>query len=359
MIVRYSKDKKGKTKKLAIIYTQKEHGICKNSIDSDALFICNKLRHEGYQAYIVGGAVRDLLLEKKPKDFDIVTDAFPGAIRKLFRYSRIIGRRFRLVHVSMGQTVYEVSTFRSNNSDGNGNSIFGTMTEDVWRRDFTMNSLYYCPAEEHVIDFTGGYKDIKRKKIKAVIPLKIIFSGDPVRIIRAIKYSVITGGKFTFFLKLKIKSQVSELTNCSPSRLTEEILKIMKSGYSAPIFRTLANFGILQLIFLGMYEAQKKPSFYEKLEDFDKIKKDENSDTKIADLLIPLLEDFLYVYSALTKECETIKDIMVNVKIFLRPITPPNNDLIDAIKKIYRQNGKKIKALPIFLGFRRKQTKPL
>ena len=147
MLFRYSADAKGRPVKKAIIYTKDEHSISPQKIDPDALFIVKQLHSHGYDAYIVGGAVRDLLVQKEPKDFDIVTDATPSKIKKIFRNSRIIGRRFRLVHVFFGPKIFEVSTFRSI-SDGSVGNSFGTMDEDALRRDFTLNALYYDPLKD-------------------------------------------------------------------------------------------------------------------------------------------------------------------------------------------------------------------
>ena len=140
MLFRYSADKNGKPVKKAVIYTKNEHGIQLQNIDADALRVITRLRDAGFDSYIVGGAVRDLIVGKTPKDFDIVTDATPSRIKKIFRNSRIIGRRFRLVHVFFGPKIFEVSTFRSTVDGSVGNS-FGTIDEDVMRRDFTLNAL--------------------------------------------------------------------------------------------------------------------------------------------------------------------------------------------------------------------------
>ena len=147
MLIRYSTDSNGKPVEKAVIYTKKEHNIDPSSLDSDAVFVITRLRDSGFAAYIVGGAVRDLLVGRKPKDFDIVTDATPSRIKKIFRNSRIIGKRFRLVHIFFGEKIFEVSTFRSIEEGSVGN-VFGTMDEDVQRRDFTMNALYYDPIKE-------------------------------------------------------------------------------------------------------------------------------------------------------------------------------------------------------------------
>mgnify|MGYP002511331556 CR=1 FL=1 len=226
MLIRYGKDKNVKTVKKAVIYTKSEHNIPKSRIDIDAIQIIDRLRSFDFVAYIVGGAIRDLIVGNTPKDFDIVTDATPSKIKKIFRNSRIIGRRFRLVHIFFGQKIFEVSTFRSL-ADGTVGNTFGTMDEDVQRRDFTINALYFDPLKEQIIDYVNGVKDIKKGIIRPVIPLKSIFVEDPVRMLRAIKYSATTGFKIPFKLHNKIRKSAHLLSPVSPSRLTEELLKII------------------------------------------------------------------------------------------------------------------------------------
>ena len=186
MLIRYSTDKNGRPVRKAVIYTKDEHKIPREKIDSDAFFVVSHLRNAGFDAYIVGGAVRDLLIGKHPKDFDIVTSATPSKIKRLFRNSRIIGKRFRLVHVFFGEKIFEVSTFRSI-AEGSIGNVFGTMDEDVQRRDFSLNALYYDPLKEQVIDYVHGVEDIRRKLVRPIIPLDRIFVEDPVRMLRAVK----------------------------------------------------------------------------------------------------------------------------------------------------------------------------
>ena len=361
MILRYATNDKGKTKKVAEIYTKDEHTIERHDIDSQALFICDKLRRSGYKSYIIGGAVRDLLLKKQPKDFDIVTDAYPAAIRKIFRHSRIIGKRFKLVHVCFNENIYEVSTFRSAHIENHDNNNFGTMAEDAWRRDFTINALYYCPKEEQIIDFTGGYKDLRKRVVKPIIPLHRIFLEDPVRIIRAIKYSVIIDGDIPFVLKMRIKKHAKELICCSSSRLTEEVIKIMKTGRSSRIFKKLSTLGILKLILPNIYNIQKDNYFYKSLDSFDDlIKTGKLAQGEISYILEPLIENFMVnILNLEDYPVKTIGEVMEDVKSFLRPLTPPNRDIAEAVKKVFKRKNIKLKpAFSVrFKAVRQRQAK--
>lgn len=244
MLVRYTKDDTGKTVRQAEIYTSDEHSITLSDIDTDAVKIVRRLHTSGHHAYIVGGAVRDLLIGKHPKDFDIATDAQPGRIRRLFRNSRAIGRRFRLVHIFFKDKVIEVSTFRSENSAGFQNE-YGEIVEDVFRRDFTVNALYYSPSDGRIIDYVGGVADIRDRTLKPLIPLDRIFEEDPVRMIRAVKYAATTGFKMTGKLRRQIKRSVSLLAVTPPSRMTEEVFKILLCGNSETAVRECLSFGLL------------------------------------------------------------------------------------------------------------------
>ncbi|MDA3823865.1 MAG: hypothetical protein PF450_14810, partial [Bacteroidales bacterium] len=204
MRVRYTKNKRGKLIKQAEIYSAHEHSIDPALVDVDAVKVTRRLQAHGFDAYIVGGAVRDLLVGKQPKDFDIATSAYPSQIKKIFRNSRIIGRRFRLVHLYFANNkILELATFRSLES-GNHNNVYGTIEEDVQRRDFTINALFYNPNNGEILDFIGGMKDIKKGMLRCVIPLKRTFKEDPVRMLRAIKYSTGSKLRIPFALKYSI-----------------------------------------------------------------------------------------------------------------------------------------------------------
>jgi len=251
LLIRYQKGPDGKPVKKAIVYTRKEHGIDPSAVDGDALRIVERLRQNDHEAYIVGGAVRDLILGRLPKDYDIVTDAQPQRIKKLFYRSRIIGKRFRLVHVYAGPRIYEVSTFRSI-ANGTVGNTYGTMDEDALRRDFSMNALYYDPLEGLLVDYVNGLRDMKARRIVPVIPLKTIFTEDPVRMIRAVKYAATTGFHIPFMTRLAIKSAAPLLAQTSVSRLGEEAVKIFGSGRALPIIETLRSYRLLDAMLPGV-----------------------------------------------------------------------------------------------------------
>lgn len=249
MLYRYATSSDGKLKLRAKIYTSEEHQILQSDIDADAIRVTRTLTRKGFKAYIVGGAVRDLLLNKHPKDFDIATEARPNQIRRLFPHSRIIGRRFRLVHVFYGRDkIIEVSTFRSNAEHSPTNNIYGTLGEDATRRDFSMNALFYCPFKKHIIDYIDGLHDIRRKTVRSLIPPRDSFREDPVRMIRAVKYAAM----LDFALPSSIRSAIQQLRflteECSKERLTEELYKILHSGHSENILSTADNLGLLEVL---------------------------------------------------------------------------------------------------------------
>ncbi len=254
MRIRYYRNPSGGLQAKARVFDRAEHGIDVATVDRDAVAIAKRLASHGYSAYIVGGAVRDLLLGNRPKDFDIVTDALPNRIRKIFSNSRIIGRRFKLVHVYSGQKIYEVSTFRSLSTGTIGNE-YGTIDEDAQRRDFTVNALYYDPVASEIIDFLGGMDDVRARRLKAIIPLDKIFREDPVRMVRGIKYAAANRFNMPFSLRYSIRRDAALLSEVSPSRLAEEFYKIIASGKSALMLQALDKYGLLQYILPQVHTA--------------------------------------------------------------------------------------------------------
>ena len=235
--------------KAILIYEKKEHKIDNNLIDKDALSIIKNIQKKDHCAYLVGGAVRDLLLNKKPKDFDIVTDLTPSQLRSKFKNVRVIGNRFKLVHFLFGSKKYiEVATFRSALSKV-GENIYGDIEEDALRRDFSVNALYYDPESAKLYDYVGGYKDlIENHKLVPLIDRDIIFKEDPVRMLRAVKYSIKDNLDIDDDLYLNILENASLISKVSTSRLYEELVKIFISTQSYEILKGLEEAKILNYI---------------------------------------------------------------------------------------------------------------
>lgn len=349
MLIRYGTNKNGKPVKKAVIYTKEEHNIPLSKIDCDAVFIIKRLHDAGFSAYVVGGAVRDLIVGNTPKDFDIVTDATPGKIKRLFRNSRIIGRRFRLVHVVFGQKIFEVSTFRSNEEGSVGNE-FGSMDEDVLRRDFSINALYYDPLQEQVIDYVDGVKDIRKHVLKPVIPLERIFVEDPVRMIRAIKYSVTTEAKMSRVLFSKIRHSSKLLSQISPSRLTEELLKIINGGHSAQIVRVALDaevFMYLQPAASHIIYSNKEfeADYMKSLEALDELVKT-NKDARQGKKLYFLIYDFAKRLTDWEKEVknktsssELYARTWRECRNFVLPMNPQRKELEYAVRLVLKSFG--------------------
>jgi poly(A) polymerase len=226
----------------SVVIQRKHHTISKNNISANALKVLNRLHQHEFEAHLVGGSVRDLLLGVQPKDFDVVTNAHPNEIKKLFRNARLIGRRFRLAHILFYRDIIEVATFRKSAPQGDDHKVntegmlvrdneYGTITDDVWRRDFTINALYYNIADFSIVDFTGGFQDLKDKIVRMIGDPDTRYHEDPVRMLRAIRFCA----KLDFQLEEKTKASLHQLTglikNVSSSRLFEEIVKMYHHGH--------------------------------------------------------------------------------------------------------------------------------
>ncbi|MCL2608953.1 MAG: polynucleotide adenylyltransferase PcnB [Treponema sp.] len=340
MRYRYSTDKNGKPRKTAAVYTKKEHGIDLADIDDEASGVVRRLRDAGFEAYLVGGAVRDLILRKKPKDFDIASEASPMQIRRLFRNSRIIGRRFKLVHVYFGQRIYEVSTFRSL-KDGMTGNTFGTIEEDVRRRDFTMNALFYDPIQEVVVDYVGGMQDIREGRVRPIIPLSTIFKDDPVRMIRAVKYAATAGFALPLRLRWKIKSQSPLLVEVSGSRLTEEIFKIVHSSCAAGIVDALDGLGLYAYLqpAAAALMRQNPPFRVRYLRSLAALN-GEGFKGRPGEALGALVNDFLE--DSVDPEVgtsENYKAAYLGARNFILPMTPPRFELEHAVRRFFSARG--------------------
>jgi poly(A) polymerase len=260
-------------------------------LDADALRTVARLRHMGHQAYFVGGCVRDLLLDQKPKDFDLATDAHPGEVRAVFRNCRLIGRRFRLAHVYFrGGKVIEVATFRKNPTElaeegGEDDAdllitrdnVFGTAEEDAVRRDFTVNGLFYDPATGEVIDFVGGREDLEAHRIATIGDPEIRMREDPVRALRAIRFASRLGFTIAPDTFEAMRRHAGELARCAPARILEEIFKILRCGGAARAFELMRAANALPVILPSLASALEKGddarrrSFFQHLSALDRL----------------------------------------------------------------------------------------
>jgi poly(A) polymerase len=225
-----------------------EHSLRTQLTDANALNVIKVLNANGFQAYLVGGCVRDALCGVKPKDFDVATDAPLEAVSKLFRRSRIVGRRFPIVHVRFGRDLIEVSTFRQSISDkvvhdDRGmilrDNAFGTLHEDAFRRDFTTNALYYDPSNDEIIDFVDGIKDIKQKRLRFIGNTRTRLAEDPVRMLRAMRFSAKLGFAIDPEILRHAKESANSLEAVAPARLFDEFIKLFLNGYAEVVWRQL------------------------------------------------------------------------------------------------------------------------
>lgn len=234
------------------------HHISPDKICGRAKDVIKRLQKAGYEAYLVGGCVRDLLLDRTPKDFDIATSARPEEIRKLFNSCRLIGRRFRLAHIYFGRDYLEVATFRAphDDSDEGGkvsdegriihDNVYGTLEEDVWRRDFTINALFYNPINGELLDFVGGLDDLRQGKIRLLGDPEKRFREDPVRILRAIRFAAKLGFEIDPHTRAFVTPLGILLEGISSARLFDEIIKLLHCGDGWKTFQLLQEYEILQ-----------------------------------------------------------------------------------------------------------------
>jgi poly(A) polymerase len=233
------------------ILSRPEHNISRKNIDPDALKVLYRLKNNGFVAYLVGGGVRDLLLERRPKDFDIGTSAHPQQVRKLFKNCFIVGRRFRLAHVRFGRKVIEVSTFRRAAAPDEGEHLirrdntFGTPEEDAFRRDFTVNALFYDIANFSVIDWVGGLPDLGARVIRTIGDPVVRFREDPVRMLRAVALAARLDFTIDRDSVEAIRTLRGEIVRSSPARLVEELYKILRQGRARRSFELLHEHGLL------------------------------------------------------------------------------------------------------------------
>ncbi len=247
MLRRYRTSGDGEHAVAARVYMRDEHGIDREQFDRDALAVVGRLQRAGHEAYVVGGAIRDLLAGRSPKDFDIATSARPRMVTRLFSRARIIGRRFKLVHVPAGREgILEVSTFRGPGEDDNNH--YGTMAEDALRRDFTVNGLYYCPRRQQIVDYVGGFRDLTAGRLRTIGNPEQAFVDDPVRMLRAIKYASFLGVRLPEQYRRLIRRHAGLIGECPTGRLSEELRKLLASGNGSDILLDCARLGLLAVL---------------------------------------------------------------------------------------------------------------
>lgn len=244
------------------ITSRSEHNISRANVSDNALKVLYRLKNAGFAAFLVGGGVRDLLLDLHPKDFDIVTDAHPEQVRELFRNARLIGRRFRLAHVRFGREIIEVATFRAAGSgleaDDRTHSeegrilrdnVYGTIEEDIWRRDFTINALYYNIADFSIWDFTSGMEDIRDRKLRLIGNPETRYREDPVRMLRAVRFAAKLGFEIGHESAEPLGELGHLLRDVPPARVFEEVLKLFQSGHGIRSFQMLRRYDLFRYLY--------------------------------------------------------------------------------------------------------------
>jgi poly(A) polymerase len=288
-------------------------------IDADALKVVRRLVHNGYAAYLVGGCVRDLLLSRKPKDFDVATSATPPEIKALFRNCRIIGRRFRLAHIFFGPKIIETSTFRANPREAEAeaneasgetseellirrDNVFGSAEEDARRRDFTINGLFYDVDAGQVIDYVAGQSDLEARTVRTIGDPDIRFREDPVRILRAIKFAARLGFTIDPAAYQAILTHKGEIAKCAAPRVLEEIYRLLRSGAARHSLELLEDTGVLDVLIpplaaLMKNSAADRNRLYQTIDGIDAMVRNGDAPTNallVCGLVAPFLVDVLY-----------------------------------------------------------------
>lgn len=236
-----------------VVLGPKAHGINPELLSANAVHVTQRLQEAGFKAFVVGGAVRDLLLSVKPKDFDVATNATPEQVKRLFRRAFIIGKRFQIVHVMFGQDVIEVTTFRGASADSapkdeHGrvlrDNTFGDQHEDAARRDFTINAMYYDPAAQTVLDYHDGVADIRRKTLRVIGIPEARFREDPVRLLRVVRFAAKLQFEIDAATRTPIKVMAPLINNVPAARLFDEMLKLLLSGHALACLQQLRREGL-------------------------------------------------------------------------------------------------------------------
>lgn len=262
----------GQSKKRVRHYQRREiprdqHSVSRSMISEPAKKVLHRLNKSGYEAYLVGGGVRDILLGGQPKDFDIATNATPEEVHDLFRNSRLIGRRFRIVHVVFGREIIEVTTFRGNARDAVDDevtddehrtsehglllrdNVYGNQEEDALRRDFTINALYYCIRDFTLIDYADGMEDLQNRQIRLIGDPETRYREDPVRMLRAVRFAAKLGFDIEPETNAPIRELAPLLSHIPPARLFDEVLKLFSAGHGERTYNLLLEYGLLAPLF--------------------------------------------------------------------------------------------------------------
>lgn len=265
----------------AVVVDRSDHPISRRRIPENVLKVLYRLHRSGYRAYLCGGSVRDLLMSGTPKDFDIATDAHPAEIRRLFRNSRIIGRRFRLVHIIFQDMLVEVATFRREPDRADDvaellitdDNTFGSPLQDARRRDFTINALFYNIADFSVIDYVGGLEDLEAKRVRVIGDPDVRFREDPVRMMRAIEFASRLDFEIEPATYQAILRHKNEILKASAPRVSEEILDLLRRGWSRGAIQLLVDTGLLDPLAPEVYKSiagDRAPYFWKMLEVMDR-----------------------------------------------------------------------------------------
>ncbi len=319
------------------VIERSEHSISRRRIPENVLKVLYRLHRSGYQAYLCGGSVRDLIMNRLPKDFDIATDAHPAEIRRLFRNSRIIGRRFRLVHVIFQDMIVEVSTFRREPERGapveenqellvTDDNTFGSPVQDARRRDFTINGLFYNISDFSVIDYVGGLEDMQQSKVRVIGDPDVRFREDPVRMMRAVEFA----SRLKFTIEEETHAGIlrhrNEILKASPPRVSEEILELLRRGWARDAFRMMVDIGLLEPLLPEVNRAisnNRAPHFWKMLEVLDRTVQ---SGRKISDPVLLSVLLLPWIIEELEKENDhrdtrmKINEVLVFIRDLIQPI---------------------------------------
>ena len=318
----------------ATVIDRSEHPISRRSIPENVLKVLYRLHRSGYRAYLCGGSVRDLLMDREPKDFDVATDAHPTEVRRLFRNSRIIGRRFRLVHIIFQDQTVEVATFRrepERGTDENAvilitdDNTFGSPLQDARRRDFTINALFYNIADFSVIDYIGGLDDLSQRRVRVIGDPDVRFREDPVRMMRAIEFASRLDFEIEPATYDAILRHRTEILKASPPRVSEEILELLRRGWSRGAIRLMIETAMLEPLLPEVHNAirdDRAPYFWKMLEVLDRTVE---AGRKISDGVLLSVLFLPWILAELEKE-ESRRDTKMRIAeliIFIRDSIQP------------------------------------